>query len=136
MLRFAENSLCKQSISPVDRTAGTVNGTGVDTQGFNEATLVVNVGVHDADTTLDVHVEESDDNTNFTDVTDAAIVQLAAAPAAPPMVGVRLGGGANRKRYVRAVGVVAGTNSVLYSASIILTGGAGPVTNAPAAVLV
>lgn len=136
MERLAENSLCKQSIPPVDRAAGTVNGTGVDTNGYNEATIIVTEGVHDADTTLDVHVEESDDNSTFVDITGAAIVQLAAAPASPPMIGVRLGGPANRKRYIRAVGVVAGTNSTLYGVNILLSGGNGPVTNAPAAVMV
>lgn len=71
------------SISPAVSLAAAVrtaaaNGTGVDLQGYESATVLVDVGA-EGDTLsssvyFEVSLEESDDNSTFTDVAQAGIV--------------------------------------------------------------
>ena len=71
------------SISPAVSLAAAVrtaaaNGTGVDLQGYESATVLVDVGA-EGDTLsssvfFEVSLEESDDNSTFTDVEQAGIV--------------------------------------------------------------
>jgi|TARA_B100001063_G_C16525338_1_gene433697 hypothetical protein len=65
------------SIISAVRTAA-ANGTGVDLQGYEKATVLVDVGA-EGDTLsssvyFEVSLEESDDNSTFTDVAQAGIV--------------------------------------------------------------
>jgi len=65
------------SIINAVKTAG-ANGTGIDLQGFEEATAVVSVGA-EGDTLsgsvyFEVSLEHSDDNSTFTDTVQADIV--------------------------------------------------------------
>lgn len=71
------------SISPVVSLAAAVrtaaaNGTGVDLQGYESATVLVDVGAEGDTLSSSVHfevsLEESDDNSTFTDVAQAGIV--------------------------------------------------------------
>lgn len=88
------------------RTA-TANGTGADlrsytnTQGHEHAAHL-NVGAASGTTpTLDVKLQESDDNATFTDITGATFAQRAAA--GNETIHFR-----TRKRYVRAVATIGG----------------------------
>ena len=117
-MQITERFKPAQSIATASRSAGSVNGTGVDTGGFGCAMLLVNVGTVDASTTLDVKIQEADDDTNYTDVTGANVTQR--TPSNDDTIAVadvRLVG---RKKYLRAVGTVAGSGSAVYGASLIL----------------
>lgn len=96
-------------------SATTVNGTGVDclnTEG-QVFGLVLTGNVAGADTTVDVKLQESDDNSTFTDMKDAfgnvaKITQLAGATAGDnqflPINGIRT------KRYVRGSATTTGSS--------------------------
>ena len=74
-MKVFDNILVQASLVPATRTAD-ANGTGIDTKGFNDAMLVVAVGdidLADANETYEVILEESDDNSTFTEVTDFSI---------------------------------------------------------------
>lgn len=138
MRRLFEEVKRAQSILPAVRNIGTVNGTAVDTSGADGVGALVMVGDMPASSTLDVKLQESDDNSNWADITGAAIVQLGQTDDnKSPTIDVRFGDRANRKKYVRAVGVVAGANSAVYGVEILLYGNEKtPVTNSPATVFV
>lgn len=138
--RILEQLKTVNHIVPASRSAGTVEATGIDTRGYDEAAFTVNAGDIDdtsTDTTLAVHVEESDDNQNWADITGAAITTLTHTDDdAQPSINVRLSGRANRKRYLRAVAVVAGSSTAVYGVTCLLKGSAQRVTQSPAAVFV
>lgn len=144
MERLAENCKWAQSIAPASRTVGAVNGSGVDTRGFDHATLEVQVGAignTGTDTTLAVKLQESNDDgvaDAYADIAGAAIVTLAYTDDNKICtVDVRMGGRANRKRYLRAVGTVAGSDAAIYGAAILLTNPEkAPVVNSPVSVVV
>lgn len=141
MERILEELKAVNNIVPAVRSAGTVNGGAIDTDGYDEAAFVVNVGTivnTNSDTTLDVKVQECDTSGGtYADITDAAITQLAYTDDdVIATINVRLGGRANRKRYVRAVGVVAGTDSAAYGVAAMLKAREKPVVNDPVSVLV
>lgn len=127
MRKLFDNVKVLQSLVSAVRTAD-ANGTGVDTQGYEDAMLVVPVGDIDlasADETYQVKVEESDDNVTFTTTTITATV------SADNQVGVARIAELNvaRKRYLRAVLDVGGTTpSIPMSALFLLAGSLkGPV---------
>lgn len=94
------------SLVPATRTA-TANGTGVDMNDHGpEVECLVSAGtVSGTSPTLDVKLQESDDNSTFTDITGATMTQITASTQIESKVF------SNRsKRYVRAVGTIAGTN--------------------------
>lgn len=97
------------SLHPATRTSS-ANGTGVDTLGFDNACLVVNVGDIDTasgDETYTVSVEESADNSTFTAITGASTTMTADNTLKKIQIN-GLGSG-SRKRYLRAVFTLAGT---------------------------
>jgi hypothetical protein len=114
-------------IVPASRAAGTVNGTGIDTNapaaGYDYATFILLLGTVDAGITgVDLKVQESDDNSTWADITGAAVVSLDGSDDNKrARIGVRLGGRANRKRYVRGVLVVAGTGNALCAVAVSLS---------------
>ena len=57
------------------RSAGTANGTGVDRKGFFEAQIILINGDLGSSATVDVKIQDSDDNSTFADVTGAAFTQ-------------------------------------------------------------
>jgi hypothetical protein len=106
-------------ISADDYGAGAQTGTGVDTLGFHQALVVLNVGT--VTTSLDVKLQESSDNggsDTFADITGAAFTQVTTANDVAVYVGrVNLTG---TERYIRVVGTGVG-GSQSYGVSIILT---------------
>ena len=111
------------SIVPAVRNADT-NGTGVDTQGYNSLTLFAVVG-DSADTLsgtnkIEIEMEESDDNSSYTDVSNAEVegyvsatntgtFGLINAPTGDQTTFV--GGYKGGKRYARPVLNFSGTHS-------------------------
>jgi len=105
-----------QSLVPAAYTAN-ANGTGVDLQGFEAATVIVDVGAI-TDGTHVVSLEESDDDSTYSAV--AAADLLGSFPASLSANSVYKVGYRGSKRYIRAVTAVSGaTNGAVYGASIV-----------------
>ncbi len=111
-----------QSLAPAERNSD-ANGTGVDLQGFESATVVIDMGAEgitlSSTNKIEIELEHSDDNSTFTDVTSSADV-IGATPdsngviatfddpgEAPAISSVGYIGG---KRYIRAVANFSGTH--------------------------
>lgn len=121
------------SISPAVSLAAAVrsaaaNGTGVDLQGYESATVLVDVGAEGDTLSSSVHfelsLEESDDNSTFTDVAQAGIVdgtissggiflKLDGTTGGDPDTagGIFRVGYVGGKRYIRVVIAKTGTHS-------------------------
>lgn len=107
------------------------NGTGVDTQGYRDGMLVVQAGNIDTastDETYVVELEESDDNSTWSDVADVTVTITAdnqTGVVRVPELNVA------RKRYLRAVLNVGGTTPSFPGTAVFLLGEsyAGPVNN-------
>lgn len=108
------------TLRPQAATAS-ANGSGVDTLGYNSAMLVLEVGTVSGTTpTLDVKLQESVDNSTFTDVTGYTFTQVTASNNSQVM---RIDGlGTSRKRYLRAVATIGGTTPSFALAAEILLG--------------
>ncbi len=105
------------SIDPDDYTA-TVNGLGIDLQGFESAAVVFSVGT----VTDGIHtpkLEESDDNSNWNDVTsldqDGVLSDLASD--SNQRVGYK-----GSKRYLRTTLTISGATSGAQVAALVLRG--------------
>lgn len=102
------------SITPADRAAATVNGTSIDTKGFDELVVTLISVLNQATGTLDVAMEHSDDDSTFVALlkpatgTAAAFTQVTTAND----VGIfeLLFRPGTHKRYVRPAGTVAVAN--------------------------
>lgn len=112
---LADDITTYQSIYPASRNAGSVDGTGVNVLG---KTVIVNLnaGTNAATGTLDVHIEESDDNITYTDWTGGAFTQVTTANDEAVYEKQYTG----IKPYIRAVGVVANAACV-YSVDVIVS---------------
>lgn len=104
------------SLAPAARTA-TANGTGVDLQGYGAAMVVWNVGAI-TDGTHTPKLQESDDNSTFTDVAAGDLSGTAVALVASTNQEI---GYTGRARYLRAVITVTGSPSTggVYSALVV-----------------
>ena len=109
----------QQHINPVSQAAATVNGTGVDTSGFNTAQFLINLGVIAAGQTVDAKVQESDDNSTWTNVTGAAIPQVPDTGDDTLRI-IELRSLAGRKKFLRMELVVAGAGATLVAVSVLL----------------
>lgn len=128
MRKLFDNIRSAFSLRPAALTA-TTNGTSVDTRGYGDAMAVLEVGaVSGTSPTLDVKIQESDDNSAFTDVAGAAFTQVTAANSSQVL---RLGQlNLVRKRYVRAVATIGGTSpSFALGCQILLGEGASGAVN-------
>lgn len=112
---------------PVGQTAGTVTGTGIDCNGFEEALVLLAVGVVPSNGTLDVHLEESDAlGSGYVDITSAVFAQKAAANGSLTYAGrVDL---KKRKRYIRAVAVIANQTIPFWCGAVLSEAKIKPVT--------
>jgi uncharacterized phiE125 gp8 family phage protein len=108
---FADEIASTVCIAPATyAAASSTNGTGVDI--LNKSALVqVSVGTVAAGGTLDIHLEESTNNSTWTNVTNGAFTQITAAGTYEKQyTGI--------KQYIRAVGDVAVAN-VNYSVAVV-----------------
>lgn len=104
------------SLAPAVRTT-TANGTGVDLQGFGAAMVVWNVGTI-TDGTHTPKLQESDDNSTFTDVAAGDLSGTHAALVSSTNQEI---GYTGRKRYIRAVTTITGSPSTggAYAALVV-----------------
>lgn len=94
-------------LPPAARTA-TANGTSVDLKDYiGRAKVILHSALGTGTTpTLDVKLQESDDNSTFTDISGAAFTQVTDAAASLQALSLDLD---KTKRYVRAVSTIGGT---------------------------
>jgi hypothetical protein len=119
-MRYSDSLKVAQTLAAKDYSAASTNGTGVDTLGFTECLVVFNAGLATTSAELDIHIEESADNSSFTDITDAEFGQVTAANDNTTYQGrIDLIG---RKRYLRAVAATDGSNAAAGSVDFVLLG--------------
>ena len=111
--------ICGSLLPPTVRTAGE-DGTAVDLVAYKsprELVCYLSVGdnVSGTNPTLDVKIQDSDDNSNFSDISGAAFAQATAATT--ESLGIK-----NPRRYVRAVSATGGT-SPSFPCSVMFVGG-------------
>lgn len=118
-----------RGLQPKAYTSST-NGTGVDTRGFEEALVILHAGTW-TDGTHTVKVQESTDNSTFSDVSGAAFTAVSSAATDDDVWVGRLNL-RNRDRYIRLVNTVASaTTGAVLGAEVILCGARTvPVTQA------
>lgn len=132
MKELIKRSSAAVSLNSIVRT-GDANGTGVDLSGYNSALVFATVGIDaglDGSNYIAFELEESDDNSTFTDV--AAASMLCESPAAASTGGQFLLVDATSeddvvaqcsymgtKRYIRVVANITGTVSVICSAFVL-----------------
>tara|TARA_Y100001938_G_scaffold28151_1_gene37869 strand:- start:198 stop:578 length:381 start_codon:yes stop_codon:yes gene_type:complete len=93
-------------ILPNDVLASTANGSGVDLQGYEgSAAFVLSSEAMGSSVTLAVHLEESANNSDWSDVSSGAFTTTAANTAAFEQIELNV---SDLKRYVRAAATVAG----------------------------
>jgi uncharacterized phiE125 gp8 family phage protein len=96
-----------QTISPGSRAAGTVTGAGVDVSD-GTAVVVVSTGTIEPAATVNVHIEESDDDAIYTDWAGGAFDEIDGADDNSVFEKQYTG----RKPYIRAIAVTAGGTAV------------------------
>jgi len=103
----------------------TVTGAAVDTMGYNDAMITLEVGTVSGTTpTLDGKIQESaDGSTGWADITGATFTQVTASNSTQKIRLNGLGVG-SRKRYIRFVGTIAGTTPSFALAANALLGNA------------
>lgn len=85
----------------------TVNGTGIDISRSDSVTFVVMFGaISGTSPTYDFKVQESDDNSTWTDIAGAAHTTKNASAASSVLPGLTV---RTAKRYVRSVETIGGT---------------------------
>lgn len=139
MKRIGEDAKFVQLQAPAAKTA-TVTTSGADTTGFHHALLLVDMGaVSGTSPTLDIKLQESDDDSSYSDISGAALAQIVAAGANKAYeIDVVLQGQYTRKKYLRAVGTIGGTTPSFTFGMVLVLDQAShaPVVNSPAVVMV
>ncbi len=127
-MRDLSNNISPAVSLPVAVRTAAANGTGVDLQGYESATILVDVGAEGDTLSSSVHfevsLEESDDNSTFTDVAQAGIIdgtissggiflKLDGTTGGDPdsTGGIFRVGYVGGKRYIRVVLAKTGTHS-------------------------
>jgi len=107
-------SIAAAPIHPASVSAGTADTGGVDLSKFRRALFVLNVGAFGSSATVDMKLQESTDNSSFTDLagTGVALTQLVAAGGNNRLATLEVRAGQLSKRYVRAR-VTVGTAATL-----------------------
>ncbi len=122
MRDLKSNIKAVQSLVPISRNAAG-NGLGVDTLGFNSASVLFASGAigGTASPTFTFEVQESADNSTFTAVADADIRGI--EPVVTTAGAVSQVGYIGNKRYIRAIlKTVSGTSPTLDCAATVILG--------------
>lgn len=109
----------QQYINPQSQAAATLDGAGVDTSGFNTAQFLISLGVIASGQTFDAKVQESDDNATWSDVTGAAIPQVADTGDDTLFI-IELRSLKGRKKFLRVEFVIAGAGATLVAMYVLL----------------
>jgi len=110
--------LYKPSILAAAVTDASTDGTGVDTKGYDECLVIFDAILAAANAEGDVHIEESSDDSTYTDITGAVFTQVTPSNDVASMVG-RLDM-RKHKRYLRAVLATDGSNAFTGSVGFAL----------------
>lgn len=110
-MRTVRNAIRSLFLSRPNRVTSTVTGTGIDTMGYNDAMITLEVGTVSGTTpTLDGKIQESDViGSGYTDIAGATFTQVVASNSSQSISIVGLGT-APRKRFIRFIGTIAGTS--------------------------
>lgn len=92
-------------------TATTSNGVGIDLQGRRGALFILNAGTMGTNATIDAYLQDSSNNSTWTNVTGASFTQIDEAASGTDSAGEALVYSSGANRYVRAVLVVATATS-------------------------
>lgn len=106
-----------QTIVPAVQAA-TINGTSVDTNGFESAALVINTGAIVGAASFSAKLQDSSDGTNFTDVPAALLV--GALPGVLAASSAYKQGYLGGNRYLRAVLTLNSGTSLAAGATVVL----------------
>lgn len=129
MSKVYDNIKVSVTLDPEERTASE-NGSTVDTQGYHDAMAVLEVGaVSGTSPTLDVKLQESDDDSTWSDVSGYTFTQVTATDSSQVLRIENLN--TTRSRYLRLVATIAGTSPSFDSCAVILLGEpeSGPVNS-------
>ena len=105
-----------------DSRTASANGTGFDLEGSNgaegEAIIILSSDAASAgtDPTLDVKLQESSDDSTYTDISGATFTQVTNA-ASSQKISINTN---DVKRYLRAVGTIGGTSSPAFTYAVEL----------------
>jgi hypothetical protein len=122
---LAHRILPKPCLAPAARTNGTVNGTDIDTSGYESATALVHFGTW-TDGTHTAKLQEADDNGSgapgtYADVAAAGLIQaFSAVSAAPGSNTVQEVGYIGGKRWIRLVMTTSGATTGALSGGLIV----------------
>lgn len=120
-------SIAAAPIHPQSVAVGTANTGGIDMQLFRRAIFVLDVGAFGASATVDMKLQESADNSSFSDLAGSGVSITQLAPAGGnnrlASIEVRAGQLSTGKRYVRAL-VTVGTAAT--TLSCVALGSAAP----------
>lgn len=107
-------------VTPQSSSAATLNGSGIDLGGQRGALFTLSAGDLTGLATVAAHLQDSDDNSTYANVNTTTYPEasLAASNAANGAREMAYVGGGGKKRYVRAVVVVA-ANVALVSATAV-----------------
>jgi len=101
-------------------TDASTDGTGVDCRGYDECLVTFDAILAAANAEGDVHIEESDDDSTYTDIAGAVFTQITPSNDDDSLVGrIDL---RKHKRYLRAVLATDGSNAFTGSVSFALIG--------------
>jgi len=111
--------LTQTSVSAIAARTATVTATGVDVRGYKGGLVVQQLvgAVTGTTPTLDGKLQQSSDNSTWSDITGAAFAQVTASDSFQKIgIDVRLTGG-----YIRYVGTIAGTTPS-FTMGVVLLG--------------
>lgn len=108
------------NLIPTTAMTSTTTGTGIDVTDYDGRVKVVldSTAGGGADHTMDVKLQESDDDSTYTDISGATFTQVTNAAVALEDIHLNIG---ETKQYVRAVATLAGT-SPAFTASVNFIG--------------
>ena len=111
-----------QALLANDSRTASANGTGFDTQGSNDVEgeaifiLASDAASAGSSPTLDVKLQESDDNSSFSDISGATFTQVTDA-ASTQKISINTN---DYGRYIRAVGTIGGTSSPAFTYAVVM----------------
>lgn len=136
-----ENVLSLTGVAPVSSTGGAITGSAIDTQGYGDGMVIVQVGGTTGTPTsftVDAKVQESaDGSTGWADISGDALVQVTSANKTGE-IKVALGSRSASKRYIRVIvtpALTGGTTPTVGVGAVVVLGNpeVSPSTNSTTA---
>ena len=111
-----KGTLTSFALSPADSKTATANGTGVDISSYiGQLMIILESEIGTTGDTLDVKIQDSPDNSAWTDVTGATFTQVTDAALAHESIRLETRGVA---KWIRTVSTIAGASPVFVYAVI------------------